>query len=73
MSISIKYKKLITIGRKIDDQFEQMLPDILNIIYKFVGPTEFTSLDAYENVLREYHMLYCPEVLEFLRMSVRNQ
>ena len=51
-------------------KFEQMLPEILDIIYKFVGQTEFTSLDAYENVLREFNMIYSPEVLEYLRKSV---
>ena len=51
-------------------QFEQMLPELLEIIYKFVGCTEFTSLDAYENVLEEYHMIYSPEVIEYLRKTV---
>ena len=44
----------------------KMIPDILTIIYKYVG-NEFMSLDAYENVLAEYKMIYTPEVMDLLR------
>ena len=44
-----------------------MIPDLLNIILKFVGNQEFVSLDIYENVLAEFKMIYSPEVMEHLR------
>jgi len=43
-----------------------MIPDILNIILRFVGQPEFQSLDAYANVVREFHMIYSPEVVDYL-------
>ena len=44
----------------------KMIPDILKIIYRYAG-NEFMSLDAYENVLAEYKMIYTPEVMDLLR------
>ena len=43
-----------------------MIPEILNIILRFVGQPEFLSLDDYANVVREFHMIYTPEILEYL-------
>ena len=43
-----------------------MIPDIMNIIYRYVG-NEFMSLDAYENVVSEFKLIYSPEVMEYLR------
>ena len=43
-----------------------MIPDILNIIWRFVGKPEFESLDDYANVVREFNMIYSPEVVDYL-------
>ena len=43
-----------------------MIPDILNIILQYVGQPQFQSLDDYANVVREFHMIYSPEVVEYL-------
>ena len=48
-----------------------MIPDILKIIFKFVGNQDFVSLDIYENVLAEFKMIYSPEVMEHLRKLAR--
>ena len=43
-----------------------MIPDILNIILQYVGQPEFQSLDDYANVVREFHMIYSRDVVEYL-------
>ena len=45
---------------------KKMIPDILKIIYRYAG-NEFMSLDAYENVVSEFKLIYSPEVMEYLR------
>ena len=50
----------------------KMIPDILKIIYRYAG-NEFMSLDAYENVLAEFKMIYSPEVMELLRKLATHQ
>ena len=42
------------------------IPDIMAIIYSFVGNQNFMSLDQYENVLSEYKMIYNPGIIEML-------
>ena len=44
-----------------------MIPDIMKLINRFVGQHEFMSLDAYENLMLEFNMIYSPEVMELLR------
>ena len=39
------------------------IPDIMAIVYSFVGNRDFMSLDAYENVLSEFKMIYTPEII----------
>ena len=39
-----------------------MIPVLKQIILQFAG-SSFTSLDAYENVMNEFKMLYNPEVI----------
>ena len=42
------------------------IPVIMNLIDQYLGQQEFVSIDAYENVLSEFRMMYSPEIMELL-------